>query len=236
FYRCLRMNSEMFENLLMKVTPFIQKKNTILRNSIPPAERLSLTFCNSVFYISEESLCLNYRIGQSIIFGIIKEVTDGITKALKDEYLRMPSSEDEWRIAAKEFGDRWNFANCFGAVDGNFKIEPPIRSEFLYRNYKDNFSMVLLAFVNANFRIIYADVGTNRRISDAGIWNKSILEARFQDNSLKIPTSSSLSNIEKEFSFVFIGDEGFPLSTNILIPYLRDLCTGRKEKRIFNYR
>jgi len=71
---------------------------------------------------------------------------------------------------AKEFGDRWNFANCIGAADGkHFKIEPLIRSGSLYRNYKDNFSVVLLAVVDANLRSIYADIKTNGRISDARI-------------------------------------------------------------------
>jgi len=37
------MNATLFEDLLRKVTPLIQKQDTILRQSIPPAERLSLT-------------------------------------------------------------------------------------------------------------------------------------------------------------------------------------------------
>jgi len=37
------MNVTLFEDLLRKVTPLIKKQDTILRRSIPPAERLSLT-------------------------------------------------------------------------------------------------------------------------------------------------------------------------------------------------
>jgi len=37
------MSHELFENLLKKVAPLIQKQNTHLRESISPAERLSLT-------------------------------------------------------------------------------------------------------------------------------------------------------------------------------------------------
>ena len=39
----LRMDLQTFEELLHMVTPLIQKKDTRLRDSIPPAERLSLT-------------------------------------------------------------------------------------------------------------------------------------------------------------------------------------------------
>lgn len=37
------MDTDMFQNLVEKVTPLIQRQNTHLRESISPAERLSLT-------------------------------------------------------------------------------------------------------------------------------------------------------------------------------------------------
>ena len=37
------MDVKSFENLLEKVTPLIQKANTRMRKSIPPAERLAVT-------------------------------------------------------------------------------------------------------------------------------------------------------------------------------------------------
>ncbi|KAE8745948.1 hypothetical protein FOCC_FOCC007309 [Frankliniella occidentalis] len=43
FRRCLRMNVDIFEELLEKVSPLITKQNTCMRESIPPAERLSVT-------------------------------------------------------------------------------------------------------------------------------------------------------------------------------------------------
>lgn len=63
FRRCLRMNTAVFEDLLKKVTPFIQKQNTILRDSIPPAERLSLTLRHLATGESQESIRLTLRIG-----------------------------------------------------------------------------------------------------------------------------------------------------------------------------
>lgn len=258
------MNSTLFEDLLEKVTPFIKKQDTHLRQSISPAERLSLTLRhlatgNSKFFRlemcisnenisnvsknvilflgeSQESLRLTFRIGQSTISGIIKEVCTVIIHILREDYLRMPSCEDEWRVVANDFGHRWNFYNCLGAMDGkHFKIDPPLQSGSLYYNYKDSFSVVLLAVVDAQLRFIYVDIGTNGIISDTGIWNKSSLKAHLDNNSLNIPAPTPLPNTDKEFPFVFVGDEGFLLSTKVLIPYSRDTC-GNKDKRIFNYR
>jgi len=149
----------------------------------------------------------------------------------------MPSCENEWKVVAANFGHRWNFYNCIGAMDGkHFKIDPPLQSGSLYYNYKDYFSVVLLAVVDAQLRFIYVDVGTNGRINDTGIWNKCSLKAHLDHNSLNIPEPISLLNTEKKFPFILIGDEGFPLSTKVLIPYPRDICSGRKNKKIFNYR
>ncbi|XP_026831387.1 uncharacterized protein LOC113563656 [Ooceraea biroi] len=43
FRRCLRMNTNIFENLVTKITPLIRRRDTHLRQSISPAERLSVT-------------------------------------------------------------------------------------------------------------------------------------------------------------------------------------------------
>lgn len=119
---------------------------------------------------SQESLYLSFRIGQSTISTIIREVCSAIVEALREEYLRMPSCEDEWRVIANDFGNRWNFHNCIGAMDGkHFKIYPPLKSGSLFYNYKDSFSIVLLAVVDAQLQFVYLDVGTNGRISDSGI-------------------------------------------------------------------
>lgn len=151
--------------------------------------------------------------------------------------MKFPSSEEEWRVVATDFGERWNFFNCIGAFDGkHILIDPPVNSGSLYYNYKDTYSIVLLALVDAQLRFIYVDVGTNGRISDSGIWNKSTLKAHIDSNSLKIPPAASLPGTETEFPFVIVGDEGFPLSMNILIPYPGSSCTGRIDRRIFNYR
>lgn len=149
----------------------------------------------------------------------------------------MPSCEAEWKIVANDFGQRWNFYNCIGAMDGkHVKIDPPVQSGSLYYNYKECFSVVLLAVVDAQLRFMYVDVGANGRISDSGIWKNCTLKAHLDNNSLKIPEPEPLPNVEKTFPLVLLGDEGFPLSTKVLIPYPRDLASGKRNKRIFNYR
>ncbi|KAK3928052.1 LOW QUALITY PROTEIN: Ribonucleoside-diphosphate reductase subunit alpha [Frankliniella fusca] len=60
YRRCLRMNSELFETLVNKVTPLIVKKDTHLRKAISPAERLDRfsfpIYCDEGFPLSQEVL------------------------------------------------------------------------------------------------------------------------------------------------------------------------------------
>lgn len=186
---------------------------------------------------TQESLSFQFRVGQSTISGIIKNVCHALHSTLKDTYLKFPSSEEEWSAVASEFGTRWNFYNCIGAMDGkHVLIEPPIQSGSMYYNYMENFSIVLLAIVDAGLRFIYVDVGTNGRVGDKGVWNKCTMKACLDQNTLKIPPPCPLPGTDKEFPFVIVGDEGFMLTSRVLIPYPKEQLRGRQDRAIFNYR
>ena len=255
------MDTATFEHLLAKVAPLIQRQNTHLRDPISPSERLSLflrhiatgkkaeNITNGylevkvilfLFVFSGEtqvSLSMSFRLGQSTISGIVREMSAALVTVLKDDFLRFPSSEEEWKVVANDFGERWNFFNCLGAMDGkHVLIDPPVQSGSTYHNYKGTFSIVLLALLDAQLRFIYIDVGTNGRISDGGIWNKCSLKAKLETNSIKRPPPAPLPGTETPFPFVILGDEGFALTQYVLIPYPGSLCANRKDRRIFNCR
>ncbi|XP_018313294.1 uncharacterized protein [Mycetomoellerius zeteki] len=106
----------------------------------------------------------------------------------------------------------------------------------MFYNYKGDYSVVLLAVVDADLRFIYVDVGANGRVSDSGVWNKCSLKNYLDRNALNIPPPVPLPGTEDNFPFVIIGNEGFPLSEKLLIPYPKPQCSGKKDKSIFNYR
>jgi len=61
---------------------------------------------------------------------------------------------------SKEFWEKWNFPNCAGVIDGkHIRIFSPKKSESLFFSYKDLFSIVLLAIVDANCKFIFVDIG-----------------------------------------------------------------------------
>ena len=63
----------------------------------------------------------------------------------KKRFIKTPTFKKEWLDLATEFGDKWNFPHCIGAIDGKHIIiqAPPRKGSTLF-NYKKSFSIVLL--------------------------------------------------------------------------------------------
>lgn len=149
--------------------------------------------------------------------------------------LQVPTTEQEWKQIAQDFGDQWNFPNCLGAIDGkHVAIRKPYNSGSLYFNYKKFFSIVMMAVANANYEFIMVDVGINGRISDGGVISYTKFGQALADNTLRIPEPAQLPNSRKILPFVFLGDDAFGMTGHLMKPYPQ--AGLNVERRIFNYR
>ncbi|KAK2553526.1 hypothetical protein P5673_025011 [Acropora cervicornis] len=46
---------------------------------------------------------------------------------MRNIYLKVPSSREEWLTVAEKFESRWQFPNCIGAIDGkHIAMKPPV--------------------------------------------------------------------------------------------------------------
>ena len=119
-----------------------------------------------------------------------------------------------------EFDQKWNFPHCLGALDGkHINIRPPPSSGSYYYNYKQRFSIVLLALVDANYKFLYVDIRCNGRISDGGVFRESSLFSAFQNNKLDLPPPEVLPGCTIPMPYIIVADEAFPLKDYILKPY-----------------
>ncbi|KAK3107504.1 hypothetical protein FSP39_016061 [Pinctada imbricata] len=85
----VRMSKENFDELLSLVSPMIKKKDTIMRESITAAERLSLTLRYLASGDSYPSLSYLFRIPISTLSQIIPETCAAIYTCLKNEYMKV---------------------------------------------------------------------------------------------------------------------------------------------------
>ena len=147
----------------------------------------------------------------------------------------VPDTQQAWQNIAKEFEEKWNFPNCIGAIDGkHVTIRCPSASGSTYYNYKNQFSVILLAIVDADYNFLYVDVGTNGRANDSGVLGRSHVTRLIENGNLNIPPPQPLTGRHADVPFVIVGDEAFPLKEYPVKPYpSRQLD---QDKRIFNYR
>lgn len=150
--------------------------------------------------------------------------------------LPQPTKTD-FKARAVEFWERWNFPNCVGAIDGkHVRVVCPEKSGSLYYNYKNYFSIVLLAIVDAKSKFIAIDVGSYGKEGDSGIFSKSVMGKRIYSKQFGLPENTQLPGSDKSLPYIIVGDEAFRLHTHIMKPYNRSQAKEDFEKQIFNYR
>ena len=110
-FRYLRMSRTTFDELLLKVRPFLyrRKYRSALRPEISPAERLAITLRYLATGNSQVSLSFNFRVGRSTLCRIVRETCSVIWQVLCKDFVRAPSTEDEWIGISEQFARLWNF-------------------------------------------------------------------------------------------------------------------------------
>lgn len=122
----------------------------------------------------------------------------------------------DWKHVADGFHKRWNFPNCFGAIDGkHIVIRPSPGRGSYYFNYKGSHSIVLMAICDANSEFMYVDVSRNGRMSYGSVWDNSPMSAHIANGTAGLPDDAALPRSERSLPFVFVADDAFPLQLHI---------------------
>lgn len=182
-------------------------------------------------------LSLTYRIGESTARAIIHEVCKVIWEVLTPVVLPVPDRQ-MWENISTRIWEKWQFPNGLGAIDGKHVVcEKPKNSGSLFFNYKKDFSVVLLAVVDADYKFILVDVGARGSESDGGVFSRSNLGRAIREGLLNFPPPKELPNDpSKIVPHVIVGDEAFPLLENLMRPYPGPQLQNDEAKKIYNYR
>ncbi|XP_069621426.1 uncharacterized protein [Ranitomeya imitator] len=235
FFNYVRMRAENFEFLLGYVEDCIRRRDTQMRFSISPAERLMVTIRFLATGESFSSLHFQYRLGISTISGIIRDTCRALWECLQVEYIPEPSQE-RWLEIAQNFHQICQFPNCVGAVDGkHIRIVKPSGSGSQFYNYKKYFSIVLMAIADAQCKFIAVDIGAYGRANDSQIFKNSPMGRRLYGETFDFPPPRPLpGTTSPPLPFVCVGDDAFQLSPHLLKPFGSSGLTQRKK--IYNYR
>jgi len=130
---------------------------------------------------------------------------------------------DNLKNIADEFYEKWNFPNCVGSIDGkHIRLRCPKNSGSMFYNYKQYFSIVLMAVVDTKYRFIMINVGGYGKDSDGGILCNTNFHQCLESGTLKLPIERKLGNSGISAPYVFVGDEAFPLRNYLIRPFPRN--------------
>ena len=142
----MRMTHEGFLEILRYIEPYISPQSVRGTKIITASRRLALTIRFLATGESFSPLTYQFRISERAISYIVQQVAGEIARHVGKEFLKMPSSSQEWLAISEAFERRWQFPHCIGEVDGkHVVIMPPPGTGSQYLNYKKTFSIILLA-------------------------------------------------------------------------------------------
>ena len=149
--------------------------------------------------------------------------------------MNCPTTPEGWRAISDKFLQKWNFPHTCCALDGkHIACKCPPKSGSQYFNYKGFYSIVLMALVDAEYKFVWADLGSTESASDAQIYNNSEIKELAEDRTIGFPSPDPLPNDYQHGLYFFIGDDAFALRDTMMKPYsLRGLDN---EERIFKYK
>lgn len=172
---------------------------------------------------SYKSLEYSFRIAHNTISKFIPEVCSAIYEEYQEELFKVLSTLAEWLSIALNYSTKWNFHHCWCAIDGkHVQIRKPKQSGSLYYNHKRFCSIILLALVDADYEFIWVNLGGNRSVLDAGIFNHTGVCPALEQGLLRVWW--------QRHSLLSCG------RWCISIAYLDDKNHTFPEEKLFNYR
>lgn len=158
---------------------------------------------------------------------------DAIKRKFLDEAIPALTVE-QLEEYAKRYFQRWNYPNCVGAIDGkHVRIVCPSNTGSAHFNYKEFFSIVLLAIVDPDYKYIAIDVGAYGREGDSGIFHRSTFGKSIYEGTFQFPPPKNLPGTDILANH---GDEAFTLHPNVMRSYPRKQALTDRKKAVYNYR
>ena len=237
FKQTFRVSRRMF-NLLLSMIGHKRQREVVTEDPIPPEFRLAICLYRLGRGDYIYSIAEMVGLGQSTVSTIVTEVTYEIIVCMWDEFLRayMPKTEREFKEKILDMEELWQFPFSWGAIDGcHIPIKcPPGGNESCkeYHNFKNFYSIVLMAVVDAKGRFIWGSCGFPGNSHDSIILQSTNLWSELHDSKKPPVFSQNVNNVI--IPPLVIGDSAFPLEDFLKKPYTNAMLS--EEQRYFNYR
>ena len=148
-------------------------------------------------------------VGESTVICIVNEVSQAIVENLWTKFVSnlFPKNQGDFSNMMGEMDSEWQFPFAFSAIDGSHlpMKSPPGAPKAMkqYQNFKNFYSIILLALVDPKYRFIWASVGAPGKTHDSTLF-QSTFSIKFmgKNNGWKYPTLIGFRNRRSSHSTV----------------------------------
>ncbi|XP_067637509.1 uncharacterized protein [Eurosta solidaginis] len=219
---------ELCENLRV-----LEKKDTPLRKAISLHKRVAIALYALGSSAEYRTIGNMVGVGKSTVCEIVLEFCTQTWKHLSLTYMpSFPLTREKVSKLVQGF-EAVGFPQCMGAVDGcHIEVHPRSEDATDYYNYKGSYSTILLALVDARYRFIYINVGSQGRCNDSQIFESSTLKTHLEKCPYLDEMRTPVSGVD--VPIFIIGDSAFRFSKMLMKPYAFQVSQNEDEKN-FNY-
>ncbi|KAG0724484.1 putative nuclease HARBI1 [Chionoecetes opilio] len=230
------MPPDMFDEVVERLRPALTRKTTHWRAPLDPGLKVALTLRHLASGAKYRDMQYGWRVPHNTISIVVREVCMAIVDEYREELLKPPQNDEDWRQITDNWMRRWNFPHVIGAIDGkHVACKAPANTGSDYYNYKGFFSIILLAVVTSDYKFMWIDVSGKGSTSDAHLYNASVLREALEKNDIVgFPQPDPIPGDTEDVPYFLVGDNAFALRTYMMKPYSNKEMT--RKQRIFNYR
>ena len=169
---------------------------------------------------------------------VVREGARAISENLWSKYVdgNFPTNSNLLHQKIREMEQEWQLPYAYAAIDGcHIPLKcPPGGLEACkeFHNFKNFYSIILMAMVNAKYRLIWASSGWPGNSHDAVV----IQATKIYDQLAEGKTFPGVAFKENGITMppVILGDSAFPFKPWLLKPYTNSTLTSKQS--YFNYR
>ena len=231
FKKTFSVSKDTFNFILSRIRHDLERE-TINEDPICPECRLGICLYRMgrgdyYYTIAEMS-----GLGVSTVHAIVTQVCASIVQNLWQENIteHMPQSEEDFKGMKEDMNNMWQFPFCWAAIDGcHIPIKCPqggAEASKEYHNFKNFYSIVLMAMLDSNYRFIWGSCGFPGNSHDAIIFQSTSLWENIKEHGF-------IPDIGQNIADVIIPPFIIGLSFSTLAVKTLHKCSTNRKTKVF---
>ncbi|XP_037933869.1 uncharacterized protein LOC119668444 [Teleopsis dalmanni] len=218
----LQITERQFRHLVTMLEPLISTfEPRRKRKFFSAEERIAITL--KYLATGEFHTCRNYciRASKPVILKMISDICLKMYETLKDQYVSLPKTDEQWQNIANAIQSEHKLPNCIGNLvmqqiefHTGSRYAPPVTET------KFKPSMIFTAIVDQKNNFMYVDIEKTKAKTYDTIYECSTTKQFLETVSNNIPISNDITqeetNEKNKFSYYFAGGGAMPVTTYML--------------------